>query len=71
MDLELGKNYKITWLDNGFVQYKRLVSSLSEHKTYYSFTVDSPIYNAILDDSFCFNLGYGKHCFKIELEKYG
>jgi hypothetical protein len=30
------------------------------------FTMHSPIYKAIEDGSFCIDLGYGKHPFKVE-----
>ncbi len=70
MDLEVGKTYKITWLENGFIQHKKLVGSLKEYEMYYTFTTNSPIYKACIDKSYCFELPYSKHCFNMELEKY-
>ena len=54
---------KITWLSNGFVQYKTL-TRCKERDSF--FLMNSAIYDAIEDGSFCIDLGYGKHYFKAE-----
>lgn len=55
--------FKITWLNNGFVQVKELTNCKKKDKF---FTMNSPIYEAIENGSFCIDLGYGKHPFKAE-----
>jgi hypothetical protein len=54
---------RITWLKNGFVQYKTLVRCKLKDKF---FTLNSPIYKAIEDGTYYLDLGYGKQEFKIE-----
>lgn len=56
--------FKITWLNNGFVQIKELTNCKKKEGF---FLFNSLIYDAIADGSFCLDLGpYGKHPFKIE-----
>lgn len=54
--------YKITWA-NGFTQVKELTNCKKKDSF---FTMNSPIYKAIEDGSFCIDLGYGKHHFTAE-----
>jgi hypothetical protein len=54
---------KITWLNNGFVQVKELVRCKGKNNF---FMMNSVIYDAIEDGSFCIDLGYGKHPFTAE-----
>lgn len=59
--------FKITWLSNGFVQIHQLVSHKCQFKSNYGyFTIYSPIYRAIENESYCLDLGYGKHYFQVE-----
>jgi hypothetical protein len=55
--------FKITWLRNGFTQVKELTTCKKKDKF---FIMNSPIYDAIADASFCIDLGYGKHYFTAE-----
>lgn len=55
---------KITWVNNGFVQIKYLVHCRENRQGYIN--MNSPIYQAIEDGSFCLDLGFGKHPFVIE-----
>lgn len=55
--------YKITWLNNGFVQVKELTNCKKKDAF---FTMNSPIYEAIGNGTFCIDLGYGKHHFKVQ-----
>lgn len=61
-------NIKIKW-DNGVIQTKTLVThkcQIKYKKTQY-FLVGSPLYNAIEDGTFAFDLGFGRHSFKLNL----
>jgi hypothetical protein len=55
--------YKITWLNNGFKQVKELTNCKRKDGF---FTMNSAIYEAIENGTFCIDLGYGKHEFLIE-----
>lgn len=55
--------FRITWLSNGFTQVKRLTNCKQKDGF---FTMNSAIYKAIEDGSFCVDLGYGKHYFKTD-----
>lgn len=55
--------FKITWLHNGFEQIKELTNCKQKDGF---FTMNSPIYKAIADESFFIDLGYGKYYFKVE-----
>lgn len=54
---------RITWIDRNIVQIKELVKCRTKQG---QFTINSPIYEAIEDGSFCLNLLHSKHHFKIE-----
>ena len=54
---------KITWLNDNVIQFKKLVKHRSDHIPYYSFTMNSPIYEAIEDNSFML---FGIYPFKAE-----
>lgn len=63
---------KITWLnvnDDGdnFIQYRQLINYCKSDKKHQSFiTMQSPIYEAIVNETYCIDLGFGKHYFKVE-----
>ena len=67
--MEIGKVYKIKWLDNGFIQYKKLIDNLKDYELYYSFTTDLPIYKACVDKTYCLDILHrdSKCCFEIEV----
>jgi hypothetical protein len=59
---------KITYLNNGFVQIKKMINYCRaevDRKEEF-FTMNSPIYEAIADGTYCIDLGYGKHPFTVE-----
>lgn len=58
---------KITWLNNGFVQERYLINYCRADKKNQTFiTMNSPIYQAIMDNTFTLDIGFGKHSFTIE-----
>jgi len=57
---------KITW-SNGVTQVRELVNYCKADKKPQTFiTMNSPIYEAIVNETYCIDLGYGKHYFKVE-----
>jgi hypothetical protein len=58
--------FRITWLNSGIVQTKELTNCKNKDGF---FTFNSPIYQAIADETFFIDLGYGKHPFKVEMIK--
>lgn len=54
----------ITWQNNGFVQVKNLVHCREGRQGL--ITMNSPIYEAIANGSFCLNLGFGEHKFSVK-----
>lgn len=67
-DLKPELTLKITWLNNGFIQYRKLINyCTSDHKKQTYITMNSPIYEAIENGTFVLDMGsFGKHPFKIE-----
>ncbi len=57
---------QITWLQTNTIQTKRLINHCRADITGEFFTMNSPIYKAIEDNSFCLKLGYGEHHFTIK-----
>ncbi len=58
--------YEITWLQTNTVQERRMINHCRVDVHDIFFTMNSPIYKAIEDNSFCIDLGYGKHHFTIK-----
>ena len=55
--------FRITWLHNGCVQIKELTNCKKKDRF---FTMNSPIYEAIANETFYIDLGYGRFHFKVE-----
>ena len=57
---------KITW-ENGMTQVRELVNYCKADKEHQTFiTMQSTIYEAIVNETYFIDLGYGKHYFKVE-----
>lgn len=54
---------EIVWLERRVVQSKELIKCGKGKKEW--FTMNSPIYQAIADNTFCLDLGYGVHHFTV------
>ena len=57
---------EITWTKTQAVQTKQLINHCRSEIKGEFFTMNSPIYKAIEDGTFCINLGYGDHHFTIK-----
>lgn len=56
---------EITWTKTNAVQTLQLINHCRVNVKDQFFTMNSPIYKAIEDGSFCIDLGFGKHHFTI------
>ena len=63
-------NFQITWLNSkqelSIIQTKQLINHCKADLKDSFFTMNSPLYKAIEDNSFCLDTGYGQHYFTIK-----